>query len=113
GSSFSAEASVFNTSGGSPAYIVSKAAIRALSRKAAIDLSPHGIRVNVIAPGTVDSPMHVNNQALIAQEALTVPLGRLAVPDDLAGSVLFLASRASAYITGQTIHVNGGRLMAG
>lgn len=112
GSSFSARGSMFNTDGGSPSYCVSKAGVQALTRKAAYDVGPTGVRVNAIAPGTVDSPMHKANQDRIQSEVPSIPMGRLALPDDLAGAVLFLASDAASYITGQTLHVNGGKIMA-
>jgi 3-oxoacyl-[acyl-carrier protein] reductase len=64
-----------------------------------------------IAPGAVDTPMHADHHALLFEFEKYIPLGRIQVAEDLAGAVIFLASDASAYITGQTLHVNGGLLM--
>lgn len=112
GSSFSARGSVFNADGGSPSYVASKAGVQALTRKAAYDVAGHGVRVNAIAPGTIDTPMQKGYEARILAEIPTIPLGRLGVAEDLVGTVLFLCSDAAAYVTGQTIHVNGGKIMA-
>lgn len=72
-----------------------------------------GVRVNTVSPGGVDTPMMVDG---LTEEALGsfvagIPLGRLAQPDELAGSVVFLASDHARYITGATINVSGGFLM--
>jgi len=64
-----------------------------------------------IAPGAVDTPMHADHRALLFQFEKYIPLGRIQVAEDLAGAAVFLASEASGYITGQTLHVNGGMLM--
>lgn len=74
-------------------------------------MAPKNIRVNTIAPGAVDTPMHADHRALLSEFEKYIPLGRIQVAEDLAGTVIFLASNASAYITGQTLHVNGGLLM--
>jgi NAD(P)-dependent dehydrogenase (short-subunit alcohol dehydrogenase family) len=111
GSSWSSRASVFNQDGGGVDYCSSKAALHALTRATAQDVASKGIRVNTIAPGAVDTPMHADHRALLFEFEKYIPLGRIQVAEDLAGSVIFLASDASAYITGQTLHVNGGLLM--
>jgi NAD(P)-dependent dehydrogenase (short-subunit alcohol dehydrogenase family) len=111
GSSWSSRGSVLNTRTGSPEYCASKAALHSVTRSAAQEAAPFGVRVNTIAPGIVDTPMHVDHRAEVLELARHVPLGRLQRPDDLDGIVLFLASTASAYITGQTFHVNGGLIM--
>ncbi|HRI14557.1 MAG TPA: SDR family oxidoreductase [Verrucomicrobiota bacterium] len=111
GSSWSTRASVFNQDGGGVDYCSSKAALHALTRATAQDMAPHNIRVNTIAPGAVDTPMHADHRALLFEFEKYIPLGRIQVAEDLAGAVIFLASDASAYITGQTLHVNGGLLM--
>jgi NAD(P)-dependent dehydrogenase (short-subunit alcohol dehydrogenase family) len=111
GSSWSTRASVFNQDGGGVDYCSSKAALHALTRATAQDVAPKNIRVNTIAPGAVDTPMHADHRALLFEFEKYIPLGRIQVAEDLAGAVIFLASNASAYITGQTLHVNGGLLM--
>jgi NAD(P)-dependent dehydrogenase (short-subunit alcohol dehydrogenase family) len=111
GSSWSSRASVFNQDGGGVDYCSSKAALQALTRATAQDVAPHNIRVNAIAPGAVDTPMHADHRALLFEFEKYIPLGRIQVAEDLAGVVVFLASDASGYITGQTLHVNGGLLM--
>jgi NAD(P)-dependent dehydrogenase (short-subunit alcohol dehydrogenase family) len=111
GSSWSTRASVFNQDGGGVDYCSSKAALHALTRATAQDVASKNIRVNTIAPGAVDTPMHADHRALLFEFEKYIPLGRIQVAEDLAGTVIFLASKASGYITGQTLHVNGGLLM--
>ena len=95
------------------AYTVSKHGIAGLTQAMANELAPHGITVNAIAPGYMETD---NTEALRAdpqrsQQILgRIPLGRWGVPDDLATAVLFLASPASAYVTGAIIPVDGGWL---
>lgn len=92
-------------------YGATKGAIESLSRHAAVDLAQRGIRVNCVAPGSVRSEMTAARYAqpgvLAAREA-RIPLGRVAEPEDVAGAVCFLCSADAAYITGQTIVVDGG-----
>ncbi|UCH27654.1 MAG: SDR family oxidoreductase [Trueperaceae bacterium] len=111
GSSWSSRASVFNQDGGGVDYCSAKAALQSLTRAAAQDVAPHGIRVNAIAPGAVDTPMHAHHRDYLFEYEKYIPVGRMQVAEDLAGTAVFLASDASAYVTGQTIHVNGGILM--
>lgn len=95
-------------------YNVTKAAVWALVRSAAIDLAARGIRVNGVAPGVVDTPLAelvVHNAELAPQYLKTIPLGRFAQPADVANCVLFLASDESAYITGHTIVTDGGQTL--
>lgn len=85
-------------------YHASKAAVAHLTKVLAFELGPLGIRVNCLAPG-----MTLPDQAVVPQAALDqIPLGRGGVPGDLAGACAFLASPDAAYITGQTLLVNGG-----
>lgn len=93
-------------------YAAAKGGIEAFSRSLAMEVGPRGIRVNVVAPGMVDTPMMdlmppAQKAALVSR----LPLPRLGLPADLVKPVLFLASDAAAYITGQTLHVNGGLYM--
>lgn len=111
GSSWSSRASVFNQDGGGVDYCSAKAALQALSRAAAQDVAPQGVRVNAIAPGAVDTPMHAHHRDYLYEYERYIPLGRMQRAEDLVGPAVFLASDASAFITGQTIHVNGGLIM--
>ncbi|MFI6516164.1 glucose 1-dehydrogenase [Spirillospora sp. NPDC050679] len=94
---------------GHSAYGASKFGLRGLTRSAALDLAPDGIRVNSVHPGAIDTPM-VAAAGFERGEGNydRVPLGRVGVPEDVAGLVLFLASDASSYITGTEFAVDGG-----
>lgn len=99
--------------GGSVVYAATKGGIVSMTRGMARTYAPHGVRVNTVSPGGVETPMMVTG---LTDEALAdfvddIPLGRLAQPDELAGSVVFLASDHARYITGATINVSGGFLM--
>jgi len=112
GSSLSSRASVCNFSGGGADYCASKAAVQAFTRALAMELGPYGINVNAVAPGTTNTPMHEGlweMATIYFQNSL--PLGRLAEPEDIADVALFLVTDAARYVTGQTIHVNGGQIM--
>jgi 3-oxoacyl-[acyl-carrier protein] reductase len=93
-------------------YAASKAGMIGFSKSLAREIGSRGITVNVVAPGFIDTDM---TQALSDEQRAgmlsQVPLGRLGSGDDIANSVLFLASPAGAYITGETVHVNGGMVM--
>lgn len=96
------------------AYNVSKAAVHALVRSAAIDLGRHRIRVNAVAPGVVDTAIArlvVHNPDLAPAYLRTIPLGRFGQPRDIAAAVLFLASGDAAYITGQMLVIDGGQTL--
>ena len=108
-------ASVIGLTGnaGQSNYAAAKAGIIAFSKSLAREIGSRGITVNVVAPGFIDTDMtralpEESRQALLGQ----IALGRLGAPDDIAQAVLFLASPAAAYITGETMHVNGGMYMA-
>ena len=93
------------------AYAASKAGILSLTRMAALEGAPHGIRVNCVCPGFVDSPMTrtgYNDDAFTGWNKVC-PLGRPGRPDDIAKAMLFLASDDSSFITGVTLPVDGGR----
>jgi len=96
------------------AYNVTKAAVWNLIRSAALDLARHGIRVNGVAPGVVDTPIAalvVHNPELAPRYLQTIPLRRFGQPEDVANAVAFLASAESAYVTGQTIVIDGGQTL--
>ena len=91
-----------------PSYGAGKAAILQFTRYAACHLATKGIRVNAISPGPFPDPEVQQNQRFISNLENKVPLGRIGQPGDLMGAVVFLASQASNYITGQNIIVDGG-----
>ena len=98
--------------GGGTAYVSSKGGVIGLCRSLARNMGSHGIRVNAINPGVVDTPMIATWSAeLKAETVRRTPLGRLAQPDDIADVALFLASDAARFITGEVIEVNGGFLL--
>lgn len=94
------------------AYGVSKAAISHLTRTLAIEWAPHQIRVNAVAPGTVATPSRIEyfmkDEKGFSEMIARVPLARLCGMDEVAGMVSYLASPAAAYITGQTLALDGG-----
>jgi len=94
-------------------YAASKAAVVALTRAAAIEWGPHGIRANALCPGYVLTEMGARSRSpeQIAEWASWSPLGRLGDPDDVASAALFLAGPDSAYLTGQAVNVTGGMVM--
>ena len=106
--------SIVGTSGnpGQTNYAAAKAALIGFTKSLALEVASRDITVNCVAPGFVDTDMTqtlsaTQREALLAR----VPLGRLGAPEDVAHAVVFLASPRAAYITGATLHVNGGMLM--
>jgi NAD(P)-dependent dehydrogenase (short-subunit alcohol dehydrogenase family) len=93
------------------AYTVSKGGLLQLTKSMALELAPYGIRVNAIGPGSVKTDM-LSDVAGDGLEKIysRTPLGRLALPDEIAGVAAFLLDEDSSYITGQCIYVDGGRL---
>ena len=95
------------------AYTTAKAALIAFSRNLAAELGPRGVRVNCVAPGLVyptDSSRDTS-ETVMEKIVADTPLRRIAAPGDVAGPVLFLASDWSGFVTGQTLHVDGGLVM--
>lgn len=107
--------SVVGASGnpGQTNYAAAKAGLVGFSKSLAREVGSRNITVNVVAPGFIDTDMtrelSEDQRAAIFQN---IPLGRLGQPDEIAGAVLYLASPLGAYVTGETIHVNGGMYMA-
>ncbi len=94
-------------------YAAAKAGVGGLTRALAQEIGSRGITVNCIAPGFIDTDM-TRSLSEAQRTALTerIPVGRLGTPEDIAGVVAFLASPAASYITGVTLHVNGGMYMS-
>lgn len=86
------------------AYTAAKWAVRGMSKQAAHELAPFGVRVNSVHPGVIDTPMISGDHDLLAGR---VPMGRLGTPEEVAALVLFLASPASSYVSGAEISVDG------
>ena len=93
------------------AYAATKGAIDAATRSLAMELGDYGIRVNAVAPGVVDTDLWARNKSIPGVVELVnalTPLGRWAVPDDVADVVVFLASDAARFVTGETMSADGG-----
>jgi len=98
--------------GGTAHYDASKGGVIAYTKALANELAPHRIRVNAVGPGLIDSPgLRANAPDLAEMVEERMPLKRLGTPDDIGNAVLFLASRASDWVTGQTLFVDGGYLL--
>lgn len=97
---------------GLASYVASKHGVNGLTKAAALELAPEGIRVNSVCPGAIDTEMVARvaqeQPELIAQTIAAHPLGRLGLPEEIASTVLWLCSDAAGFVTGQTIAVDGG-----
>lgn len=96
------------------AYNISKAADFQLARNLAVELGPFNVRVNCIAPGLIKTDFARalwEDADMLAARLTRTPLGRIGMPDEIAGAAVYLASRASSYVTGQTIVVDGGAII--
>ena len=105
------------------AYAAAKAGVISITRTAALALAAHGITVNAICPGVVETPMtqevhrgraqlqNITPEESLARMAAKIPLGRLETPEDVANAVSFFCSPDASYITGQTLNVDGGMEM--
>ena len=95
-----------------PAYVAAKHGIVGLTKVAAVDYAPDGIRVNAVCPGPTDTPGFAQVAAgteMTAQQAAITPLGRLAEPCEVAAAAVWLCSDAASYVTGIAMSVDGGR----
>ena len=105
----------YHPGSGQGPYAAAKAAITGFTRSTALDLAKYGVTVNDIAPGII---WHDRLEGVIAGTELqdlgkSVPMGRVGKPDEIAATMVFLTSEGASYITGQTIHVNGGLYLPG
>ncbi len=108
-----ASGAAFRSSPRGAHYVASKSGLVGLTRATALELAPHGIRVNAIAPGLADTaqPRYGMTEEEIAEAADLIPLKGLTLPEDVADLAVFLASAAARRITGQTVHINGGNYL--
>jgi 3-oxoacyl-[acyl-carrier protein] reductase len=107
-------ASIVGVSGnaGQANYVAAKAGVIGLTKTTAKELSSRGITVNAIAPGFIETDMTGKLEEGIKEDMLkNIPLSRFGQPEDIAAAAAFLASDKSSYITGQTLHVDGGMVM--
>jgi NAD(P)-dependent dehydrogenase (short-subunit alcohol dehydrogenase family) len=97
---------------GASMYVASKHAVEGLTKSAALEAAPFGVRVNAVAPGPVDTELlnrfsgGAEQKAAIAQG---VPLKRIGTPEEIAQVIMFLASNSANFITGEIVHINGGK----
>ena len=103
----------FSGDAGRSAYAAAKAGILGLTRSLALELASFGVRVNAVAPGRIATPRVRANYTDAEWEAAAkrIPLGHAGLPEDVAEAVAYLSSDAAKHMTGQTLHVNGGRIM--
>jgi NAD(P)-dependent dehydrogenase (short-subunit alcohol dehydrogenase family) len=98
---------------GSIHYSTAKGGMITMTKGLAKELAPHGVRVNAVSPGVISTPFHerFSTPEAIRNFVNNIPLGRVGTPEEVARTILFLASEASSYLIGETIEVNGGMLM--
>jgi 3-oxoacyl-[acyl-carrier protein] reductase len=93
-------------------YVASKAGMIGMSKSFALEMASRGITINIVAPGFIQTPMtDILNESQRASILSSIPMGKMGTAADIAAAVAFLASSEAGYITGQTIHINGGMLM--
>ena len=108
--------SIAGRNGGGPGagpYSSAKGGLITFTKSLAKEMAPHGVRVNAVSPGVIDTPFHevFSTPEMIANFVKTIPLGRVGTSMECALAIAFLASDAAAYVAGETIEVNGGQLM--
>jgi 3-oxoacyl-[acyl-carrier protein] reductase len=108
--------SIAGRNGGGPGagpYAAAKGGLISLTKSMAKELAPHGVRVNAISPGVIDTPFHevFSTPEMIQNFVKTIPLGRVGTATECASAIAFLVSEAASYIVGETLEVNGGQLM--
>ncbi len=108
--------SIAGHTGGGPgagAYASAKAALASYSKSMARELAPHGIRVNAVSPGVIDTPFHevFSTPEMMKNFVAMIPMGRVGTSMECALAIAFLASNAASYITGETLEINGGQFM--
>jgi len=98
---------------GAGPYAAAKSALMTYTKSLAKELAPHGIRVNCVSPGVIDTPFHeiFSTPEMMSNFVKMIPLGRVGTSLECAKVIAFLASDAASYVTGETIEVNGGQLM--
>lgn len=108
--------SIAGRNGGGPGagiYSTSKGGLITFTKSLAKEAAPHGVRVNAVSPGVIDTPFHevFSTPEMIANFVKGIPMGRVGTSMECATVIAFLASDAAAYVAGETIEVNGGQLM--
>ena len=103
----------FSGDAGRSAYAAAKAGIVGFSKTLALELAPYNVRANVVAPGRIATKRvrATYSDAEWEAAAKRIPLGHAGEPEDIAEAVAFLAGNSSRHMTGQTLHINGGRIM--
>jgi 3-oxoacyl-[acyl-carrier protein] reductase len=98
---------------GAAAYSVAKGGLITFTKALARELAPHGIRVNAVSPGVIDTPFHqvFSTPEMIRNFVASIPLGRIGTPEECARVIAFLATDAASYVVGETVEINGGQLM--
>ena len=98
---------------GAAAYSVAKGGLITFTKSLARELAPHGIRVNAVSPGVIDTPFHqvFSTPEMIRNFVASIPLGRIGTPEECARVIAFLATDAASYVVGETVEINGGQLM--
>ena len=108
--------SIAGRNGGGPgasAYASAKGGLISFTKALAKELAPHGVRVNAVSPGVIDTPFHerFSTPEMMRNFVAAIPLGRVGTAMECANVIAFLASDAAGYVAGETIEVNGGQLM--